>query len=145
MKNYDIKDLADKLCELAKINFESSWQGDSVTANKAYAKSTKYKKYVVDNPQIAEELTSYMIASSDLHMVHQGMVISLSVGVNTEQAKNELKKEIAFSIAEDKLMQKVAFETRMIKENIDRLGYLVMYKGQKNYATYDKAWHVLNK
>jgi len=137
----DIQEIAEKLADFSKQNFEFSWEGNSALANKAYAQSIRLKKKIVDNPQIVEELTKTMLSNANnIHMARQGMLIGLSLGVNTELAKAELKKEISYDNDIDKCKKKFAFEARMIKENIDNIGYILLFKGQNVYKVYNSGW-----
>ena len=136
-----IREIAEELANLAKQNFEYSWEGNSLLANKAYAQSVKLMKKIVANAQILEELTRFMLSnSSDIYMACQGMLIALSLGVNMDLAKLELKKEIGYECSSDRAKKRLAFEAKMIKENIDRDGFILLYKGQSAYKSYDKGW-----
>lgn len=145
MKNISIIELSNKIGELAKANFEASWQGLYKEANKAFAKTVPLKKYIVDNMNIADELTKKMIDNDNIHMRHQGMVIALSLGVNIQKAKKELSNELVLENSIDPMLRKIAFEAKMIKKNIDDYGHILMYNGQLIYAYYDKDWQLINK
>lgn len=137
----DIRKISNEIAELAKQQFEYSWEGNSKLANKAYSEGVKLKRILVSNPQILDEITSLMLGSTDnLFMVRQGMLIALSLGVNVATAKEVLRNAINELSDVDINKRRMAFEAKMIKENIDRTGYILLYKGQRIYKVYDKEW-----
>ncbi len=137
----EIVELANKLCELDTLNFSASWAGDSRTANKAYRKSAKIKKDIIENNfEIIAPLTKYMLNGENLFMVYSGMVLALSLGVNLDLAKRMLSNMLNYRYNDtaDGTLEKLGFEASMLHKSIIENRQIIIYDGQELFAKYEE-------